>query len=66
MFFGSDAVISLTSTAVITYLNEKLTYFQPFDKTLYYLAQFVVNLETEASKYVGIAKPTTPLIPTLI
>jgi len=35
----------LTSTAVITYLNGKLTYFQPFDKTLYYLAQIVVDLE---------------------
>jgi hypothetical protein len=56
----------LTSTAVITYLNGKLTYFQSFDKTLYYLAQIVVDLETEASKYVGTAKSTTPLIPTLI
>jgi len=64
--FAESAVVSLTSNAVVTYLNTKLTYFQAADETLYYLAQIVSDLETEALKYASLSSSSAPLIPTYI
>jgi hypothetical protein len=41
----------MTESAVVVYLNGKLTYFQPYQGFLYYLAQIVEDLELQAVKY---------------
>jgi hypothetical protein len=35
----------MTENAVVVYFNGKLTYFQPYQGKLYYLAEIVENLE---------------------
>lgn len=42
--FVDTAVVSFTTLGVVTYVDSKITYFQPVAKLLYFLSQFTVNL----------------------
>ncbi len=64
--FVNTAVISLTTIGVVTYVDSKITYFQPFSKQLYFLSQFVANLEELAIKYQDLSSNEAPLIPTVV
>lgn len=64
--FADPAVISFTSVTVLTYLNGKVTYFQPLSKVLYFLSQIQSDLESQATMYSPLSLTQATLVPTFI